>query len=58
MCAQIILAQFFLSKTPLVLMLVKHSCVTRTKCLIAMYKVSKNDFLRNQGLFIEHTHNE
>jgi hypothetical protein len=58
MCTQFILAQFFVSQTPYVLMPLKHSRVTRTKCLIAMYKVSKNIFLRNWGLFIKHTHVE
>jgi len=36
-------------------MYIKCSNVTRTKCPIAMYKISKSDFFENFGPLIEHS---
>jgi len=35
-------------------MYIKCSNVARTKCIIAMYKVSKDEFFGNFGPLIEH----
>ncbi len=45
----------FLPQTPWVLMYINCMVVTKTKCLVAMYKISKNENFKNFELLIKHS---